>query len=269
MHPGGADPEPQRLLRSAVHGVETADFRRVLDRSSAGVTAALGATEFRRLTRLFVSVANAQWALARGAVPAARQHLGAAVLRLPDVYRLPEQRDGVPRVALRALRGDCGGELTEAVAVARVAQIAWSLQREVDFLYRRATAIEPREALVEATTQEASWTIFDTHFLLAVRERRATGFPVPPTRQRKALCARATQIVRLGRPAAGPVSEKVWRTAGGYDGLFAEALAELAVSRSPAPWHDAPGAECVPVRLGRQRLWEFAQERRNDRIAWT
>ncbi|WP_132430139.1 hypothetical protein [Pseudonocardia endophytica] len=254
------------MLLWAVLGLEAGDFRRVLD-PHWRVVAVLGSSDLAVMTPLLLTVAHGLWALARGDVLRAKESFGSAVRRLPKAYRLPDPGDGCPRAALRpAPESDDVDD-----AVARLARLLWREQHGIDRLTIRVKEIEPADAFLEAIGQEATWTTHDIFFLAAVRDRRHTRFPVPTPRQRKALCERATVIVRLDRPNAGPVdlSSRVWRMAGGYEAWFAELIAYLGEAESPAPWRNARGAETVPVRPGCQRLWEHARGARGDRIAWT
>jgi hypothetical protein len=86
--------------------------------------------------------------------------------------------------------------------------------------------------------------------------------PVTPTRTD--MCRRASNLRKLAVPMAGDVSKNVWLDIGGHRGLRAEAQAKL--SALPlTPWAKETGLRGqVPVRLGRRRAWEHAQQWKRD-----
>lgn len=255
MGTGGADAGPQQVLRSMVDKLEAGDHRGVLDPSRNGVVAALGATvRYARLTPLFVAVAIGQAELARGDVYGARHSLGAAVRHLPIAYHARPRSDGIPKSAARVLPVFVGGDPDENDAVRRVAGVIWREQGEVDHLSRCTLGLGPREILAVAVGEDASWGWLDPGYHRALLGGHGSH-GTPSTRRPQDLCERAMQ---LGGPATVQVTPRIWKSAGGYDRLLAEALARLAERKTPAPWQDPPDGTRPPVRLGLQQLWTLA-----------
>jgi hypothetical protein len=79
-----------------------------------------------------------------------------------------------------------------------------------------------------------------------------------PIANRTDICDRATRLRQYADPHRGPVSVKVWRGMGGCRPLREAALRTLAEEELTRGFADAP------VRLGRQRAWEYACSLVND-----
>lgn len=120
-----------------------------------------------------------------------------------------------------------------------------------------------RRELIVAYVEFLTWVEFDPWTRRVHPEERSLLVPEEylddqayerfPTPNRLDICDRATRLRQFADHRRGPVSVKVWRGMGGCRPLCEAALRTLADEEVTRGLADAP------VRLGRQRAWEYAR----------
>jgi hypothetical protein len=200
------------------------------------------------------AIARAQRWQALGQLPLASREIADAARMLPratsprpspsglgliDLTPPPPRREGLSYWAWRAAR------------------VLWREQQEMLDLKVRLRHAEPAEVLRAALVERLRCVDKDPWTWGPII--RDDGINLLPSR--KDLLDRATDLRQFARPPAGDVVPKTWQRAGGYGGLYANAMCWLA-KEDLVPWAGInPLADGIPVRCGRRyarreaRLW--------------
>jgi hypothetical protein len=110
------------------------------------------------------------------------------------------------------------------------------------------------EQLVAATVEYLGVVECDTGVWEAVGRGEAVSIERSPGN----LCRRVDRLRRFAVPTAGDFRVSQWRRSGGYRGVHAKALRHCAASPL-VEWAQGERAQEVPVRRGRELLWNFAR----------
>ena len=263
--PVGPHDHRSRLL-DALRALEGGDWRRVLrDVEAMSGTAHDGIR--LRSTVLLNLVAHSMRLQAQGRPLDAWDRLDEAASLLPPGHRRPDTAEGgslalltpaPPRVAP-----------VEQELAWRSARLVWREQHELAELRHKFgnDATRPRDELVEAFIEHLSWVEFDPWTYRTVPPSPAWADGPTVEDFRSTLCMRADLLREFANPAARvSVSKAAWQDIGGYRGLRAAALAELARRAAPTPGSVTGRATDIPVRRGRARAWEYARRGRGELV---
>jgi hypothetical protein len=143
----------------------------------------------------------------------------------------------------------------------RASRLVYREQQEIILLREQALSREgsrkaAHDLLVDAGAEYLRWGDGDPF----VWTGPVGGAPLGLRRTRAEFCDRATLLRRFATAAAAEVGPAAWRSAGGYRGLQAAALRQIAACPLAAWQRPDPLAAGIPVRLGRQRTWQCATQ---------
>jgi hypothetical protein len=231
----------QPSLPRCIKALELGDWFAALSLSSPAATGPA------TLATVLNMLAASMQSRAAGDVSTAWRQLSEVASRLPRAMR---HLDGTRNVWLADLRPLGDGDAW------RVSRITWREQRELGDLRQRLSrdGTRPRDELVEACIERLGWVEFNPW----TWSQPNGDLSVTPSRDE--LLRRGTWLRQFARPRSGRLSQSVWRDIGAYGGLYASALTRLAI-RPVVPWDIDSG---VPIRVGRMRIWDHAQQWRSD-----